>query len=879
MRFTSVMGENHQRHHLSLSLLVFCLHFIIITTLLLDQSHTTCNANNPNHHQYKHHLIVGTGGEDDKNVKVVGTRMTGVGSRSKKNRSIFLQSSSKSHDAPISSSPIKGRMYVKLTEQGELLLLFPSKEIIAKKNNNDNDKNKKEDGKKIMGTILSLSTKNDYNPLNFDGDETNNNMSSIYAQIWNKSMKQSQNEKKKKKRKRNTKKTSYSHLHDHHNLSEEWIPIEGIYGVYNLPSGPYLVLITDSETVYQSPRIIQATTTKPLSSSPLINLRRVKSMEIVPLPNPSSKNRTENLHHYSIEEEKNQFHLLRESFKEHDFYYSSPQMIHTTTTTLDCSEGDSESHSGEKNSNTIDDIVIRDITHTLQRFFVHLSSLQQRGEDVKEKKEQNKVREFMGSYIIDMESSLLLMSRNDLLCQGDEQFHLRNATDDQVKGIKGNRSFILMDEKSCNFHNILNESSNVQHSYRLCTTILSLPNVMSEEKNRDSHEVNDSDGQNSLETSWWTSLLKNIDERDNNSFSSALQPDSRFFWNEECIKPFLQELYQTTQFDSGKESEESSWIPYHLLLEYTIPVTSAFVGVQRNIKLTSKPASNNVSSIRYDQLLISRRSKYRAGTRFTKRGADGIGDVANFAETEQICIVWNDTTDDESVKGETIPIKECLELYAHVQTRGSIPLRWSSPTDMKTYRPKVLIGTDPVAQARALRSHLVEQMSIYSSQSKLREDKVKLVFVNLIDKHSDQGRLGRTFGAVLDAVLTLYQSGNYGSEKSNQGLSHNLISHVWFDFHAECKKGRWYRLRNLLDDVASTLDNQGYFCATTQRSMMDWTVERIQDGVIRTNCMDCLGKIVCFFFKLQFKTWQMLTISVYTCDYFRPNKCCSKYVW
>ena len=187
-------------------------------------------------------------------------------------------------------------------------------------------------------------------------------------------------------------------------------------------------------------------------------------------------------------------------------------------------------------------------------------------------------------------------------------------------------------------------------------------------------------------------------------------------------------------------------------------------------------------------------------------------------------------------------------MYAHVQTRGSIPLRWSSPTDMKTYRPKVLIGTDPIAQARALRSHLVEQMSIYSSQSKLREDKIKLVFVNLVDKHSDQGRLGRTFGAVLDAVLTLYQNGNYGGNNSSQGLSHNLISHVWFDFHAECKKGRWHRLRNLLDDVAPTLDNQGYFCATAQPSMMDWKVERIQDGVIRTNCMDCLGKYFSFLF-------------------------------
>ena len=146
------------------------------------------------------------------------------------------------------------------------------------------------------------------------------------------------------------------------------------------------------------------------------------------------------------------------------------------------------------------------------------------------------------------------------------------------------------------------------------------------------------------------SLLQNVDGENNDSDASALQPYSRYFWNEECIKPFLHELYQSTHLDSSKKIDEPSWIPYHLLLEYTIPVTSAFVGVQRNIKLTSKPTSTNLSSIRYDQLLISRRSKFRAGTRFTKRGADGIGDVANFAETEQICIVWNDIDDTEYIK-------------------------------------------------------------------------------------------------------------------------------------------------------------------------------------------------------------------------------------
>lgn len=39
-----------------------------------------------------------------------------------------------------------------------------------------------------------------------------------------------------------------------------------------------------------------------------------------------------------------------------------------------------------------------------------------------------------------------------------------------------------------------------------------------------------------------------------------------------------------------------------------------------------------------DYILISRRSVYRAGTRFNVRGVDTEGQVANFVETEQIVI-------------------------------------------------------------------------------------------------------------------------------------------------------------------------------------------------------------------------------------------------
>ena len=64
--------------------------------------------------------------------------------------------------------------------------------------------------------------------------------------------------------------------------------------------------------------------------------------------------------------------------------------------------------------------------------------------------------------------------------------------------------------------------------------------------------------------------------------------------------------------------------------------------------------------------VISRRSRFRAGTRYLRRGVDDEGKVANYVETEQILVF----------KGHVI---------SFVQVRGSIPVYWSQPG--YKYRP------------------------------------------------------------------------------------------------------------------------------------------------------------------------------------------------
>lgn len=58
-----------------------------------------------------------------------------------------------------------------------------------------------------------------------------------------------------------------------------------------------------------------------------------------------------------------------------------------------------------------------------------------------------------------------------------------------------------------------------------------------------------------------------------------------------------------------------------------------------------------------------------------------------------------------------------------------------------------------------------------------------------------------------------------------------------FDFHSECRKMRWDRLNILIDRLAHEQDDFGWF-----HLRRDGTLLASQDGVFRTNCIDCLDR-------------------------------------
>nr|CCA14342.1 phosphatidylinositide phosphatase SAC1like protein putative [Albugo laibachii Nc14] len=275
----------------------------------------------------------------------------------------------------------------------------------------------------------------------------------------------------------------------------------------------------------------------------------------------------------------------------------------------------------------------------------------------------------------------------------------------------------------------------------------------------------DSDLTHSLQRSSELKPFASSASHDDNYAAIAERADRRFCWNYiHCAAFFEKKLYK--------------WIT---------PLMQGFIEVTETIR---------VNRTAFKMIFISRRSCRRPGTRFTMRGIDENGNVANFVETEQICVFQDGRQ------------------TSFLQIRGSIPFHWSSPVNMK-YAPPVYQRNRIEKDVEAFRKHAYELMQLYG----------RVILINLIDKKRHELQLGNALTKVIGTA-------------ANQD-SHILatIRLVWFDFHQECRKMRYQNLVRLIQLVDDDFRNYGFFCRDA-----DGSVTQTQSGVVRTNCMDNLDR-------------------------------------
>ena len=308
--------------------------------------------------------------------------------------------------------------------------------------------------------------------------------------------------------------------------------------------------------------------------------------------------------------------------------------------------------------------------------------------------------------------------------------------------------------------------------------------------------------------------------------------DDRFFWNR---------FVQTDLIDF--RTGDSSGLRGGALPgadPYILPV---MFGMMRIVQ-------TKIKSTPFTFALITRRSRFRGGTRYFSRGIDEQGHVSNYNETEQ-AILLNDTTGrpagfagGQGMQNGKIGGSGSSEaqVLSYVQTRGSVPVFWAEVNDLH-YTPKLQIrGIDTAVEAA--RKHFNEQIRLYGEN----------YLVNLVNQ---KGRELRVKNAYEQMVRTLVSSPDEGVEgdrytdekvhaikPDEQRQRMDRLHYVYFDFHNETKGLKWHRAQLLLDQLTEGLIRGQYFRGVEMPGDPNGALEtRVQqNAVVRTNCMDCLDR-------------------------------------
>uniref|UniRef100_A0A8B9DFM4 FIG4 phosphoinositide 5-phosphatase n=1 Tax=Anser cygnoides TaxID=8845 RepID=A0A8B9DFM4_ANSCY len=272
-----------------------------------------------------------------------------------------------------------------------------------------------------------------------------------------------------------------------------------------------------------------------------------------------------------------------------------------------------------------------------------------------------------------------------------------------------------------------------------------------------------------------------------------------------CSKPYEKYVWNGKLLEAVKNTVHRDWLLY---------IIHGFCG-QSKLLIYGRPIYVT---------LIARRSSKFAGTRFLKRGANCEGDVANEVETEQILY-------DASVMSFSAG-----SYSSYVQVRGSVPLYWSQ--DISTMMPKppiTLDQADPFAHVAAL--HFDQMLQRFGSP---------IIILNLV-KEREKRKHERILSEELVAAVTYL----------NQFLppEHAIIYIPW-----DMAKYTKSKLCNVLDRLnviaESVVKKTGFFVnrpdsyCSILRPDEKWnelggcvvSTGRLQTGVLRTNCVDCLDR-------------------------------------
>ncbi|KAL4811568.1 SacI homology domain-containing protein [Aspergillus unguis] len=283
--------------------------------------------------------------------------------------------------------------------------------------------------------------------------------------------------------------------------------------------------------------------------------------------------------------------------------------------------------------------------------------------------------------------------------------------------------------------------------------------------------------------------------------------DKDVLWNAHMIAPLL-------TFRSHLSSHEKQLLDSSQILTCVIRGFCGTLAIPATINVLSSMRKTNLPSL---LTLISRLSSRRAGTRFNARGIDDDGNVANFVETETILFLPPGVA------------------FSYVQVRGSVPIFWEQATGFLPGQQKIEVARSVEATQHAFDKHIETLELEYGA----------VHVVNLLSElKPGEVELSTRFREHIRRNL-LAQRLN-----SNQKSDHDLLQTTEFDFHAEARGPMGYgvgreikhELLHSLNGFAYFLSENGRLSEPTRGNTGSASVLLQQEGVFRTNCLDCLDR-------------------------------------
>eukprot|EP01026_Neomeris_dumetosa_P025902 TRINITY_DN21231_c0_g1_i2.p1 TRINITY_DN21231_c0_g1~~TRINITY_DN21231_c0_g1_i2.p1 ORF type:complete len:842 (-),score=65.31 TRINITY_DN21231_c0_g1_i2:676-3201(-) len=298
----------------------------------------------------------------------------------------------------------------------------------------------------------------------------------------------------------------------------------------------------------------------------------------------------------------------------------------------------------------------------------------------------------------------------------------------------------------------------------------------------------------------WQNLQTNVLFDNEDGGQSKLNPFlSQYVWNSH-LSSGLREI-------SRGETLAKSWV---------VPIVHGYIE-QRQFILNGQ---------RFKLLLIARRSRLCAGARYHRRGLDRNGRVANFVETEQVVVVNQKQNDEEAPR-----------ISSMVQIRGSVPLFWTQKASTFQPRPEI----------RLRQIHETQYQTTLKHFNRLEKEYGKpIVVLNLLRQKERNPRESILRDEFTEAVSFINAQRKDSAShviyfpvdiKSPDIKEHGVVPTMVYILQGASRKTGFFSFNPLASERSPRGDNTDETIADVKLNTFSF-----QNGVLRTNCVDCLDR-------------------------------------